>query len=150
MTAFALASHLLGFVAYILGWLKGGHPERLAATALMISYAVSSVTFLWRVGDFYWASALSEFTLMLIFCWLTFRSDRWWPFVTTAALALITLTHALTLLAPDLSAYAAQSAQVGLWLVIDAALLAGVGERWLAGEAAVSRTAVWRRRRGAA
>lgn len=150
MTVFALASHLLGFVAYIVGWLKGGHPERVAATALMISYAVSSITFRWRVGDFYWASAAGELTLMLIFGWLAFRSDRWWPFVTTAALALIMLVHGLTLFAPDLSAYAAQSAQVGLWLVIDTALLAGVGERWLAGEAAVSRTAVWRRRRGAA
>lgn len=146
MTAFALASHLLGFVAYIVGWLKGGHPERLAATALMINYAVSSVTFRWRVDDFYWASAGSEFTLMLIFCWLTFRSDRWWPYVTTAALALIMLVHGLTLLAPNLSAYAAQSAQVGLWLVIDTALLVGVGERWLAGETAVSRRAVWRGR----
>lgn len=150
MTAFMLASHAIGFLAYIAGWLKGGHPERMGASVLLCGYVFSSATFRWRIGDFYWASAAEELTLMLIFGWLAFRSDRWWPFAVTAALALVMLVHGLTILAPDLSSYAAISAQIGLWIVIDTALLFGVLERWLAGERAVSDTAVWRRRRGAA
>lgn len=147
MTAFMAASHLLAWLAYSLAWLKGGHTERMGVAAQLCGYVLSSVTFRWRIGDFYWATAAAELTLMLIFGWLAFRSDRWWPFVVTAALALIVLVHGLTILAPALSSYAAMSAQVGLWIVIDTALLLGVLERWLAGEKAVSGAAVWRRRR---
>ena len=142
-----MASHLLGLLAYTVGWLKGGHAERFGVTMLMVSYALSSVTYRWRIGDFYWASAAEDLALMLIMGWLAFRSARWWPFLVTAALALILMVHGLTILAPALSTYAAASAHIGLWIVIDTALLFGVLERWLAGEPAVSDTAVWRRRR---
>ena len=139
--------HFLGLAAYVVGWLKGGHTERFGVTVLMISYALSSVTFRWRIGDFYWASAAEDLTLLLVTGWLAFRSPRWWPFVVAAALVLIMVVHGLTILAPNLSTYAAASAHVGLWILIDTALLFGVLERCLAGERAVSDTAVWRRRR---
>jgi hypothetical protein len=42
---------------------------------------------------------------------------------------------------------AAVSARVGLWMVVDTALLVGVLERWLSGEPAVSGGHGWRRRR---
>lgn len=141
--------HFLGLAAYGVGWLKGGHPERFGVTVLLASYALSSVTFRLRIGDFYWASAAADVALMLIMGWLAFRSARWWPFVVAAALALILMIHGLTVAAPALSPYAAASAHVGLWILIDTALLFGVLERWLAGERAVSDTAVWRRRRAA-
>lgn len=142
--------HFLGLAAYVVGWLKGGHPERFGVTVLLASYALSSVTFRWRIGDFYWASAVEDLTLLLIMGWLALRSARWWPFVAAAALALIMVVHGLTVLTGGaLSAYAAASAHIGLWIVIDTALLFGVLERWLAGERAVSDTAVWRRRRAA-
>lgn len=139
--------HFLGLAAYVVGWLKGGVPERFGVTVLLGSYALSSVTFRWRIGDFYWASAVEDLALMLVMGWLAFRSARWWPFVVTAALVLILMVHGLTILAPALSTYAAASAHIGLWVVIDTALLFGVLERWLAGEPAVSDTVVWRGRR---
>lgn len=138
--------HFLGLTAYVVGWLKGGHPERFGATALLIAYALSSITYRWRIGDFYWASAAEDLTLMLIMGWLALRSPRWWPFVVAAALALIMTIHGLTILNPALSSYAAASAHVGLWIVIDTALLFGVLERWLAGERAVSGQKSWRRK----
>lgn len=139
--------HFLGLAAYVVGWFKGGHSERFGVTVLLINYALSSVTFRWRIGDFYWASAMEDLALLLIMGWLAHRSARWWPFVVVAALALILTVHGLTILEPALSAYAAASAHIGLWIVIDTALLFGALERWLAGEPGVSETAIWRRRR---
>lgn len=138
--------HFLGLAAYVVGWLKGGHPERFGVTVLLVSYALSSLTYRWRIGDFYWASAAADVTLLLILGWLALRSARWWPLIVAAALALILMVHGLTILAPALSTYAAASAHIGLWIVIDTALLFGVLERWLAGERAVSDQQSWRRR----
>ncbi len=141
-----MASHLLALLAYPVGWLKGGHPERLAVTVLIAVYASSSVTFRWRIGDVSWASAVEDAVLLVILGRLALKGDRWWPLAAAASAALLMLTHVLTVLTP-LTHYAAVSAQIGLRLVIDSALLFGVLERWLAGEPAVSDTAVWRRRR---
>lgn len=74
----------------------------------------------------------------VIFLWLASRSDRWWPLPVTGCLILNLMIHLLVLLTP-VSLYAAISAQVGLWLLLYVTLLVGVSERWLAGEAAVSR-----------
>jgi len=140
--------HFLSFVAYGAGWLRGGHSERFAVSVMIIGYAYSSIAYRWRIDDFYWGSAIEGVVLLLIFGWLALRSDRWWPFVATAAMGLIMLVHVLSILVPDLSRYSAVSARLGLWMVADAALLAGVAERWLAGEKPVSSAAVWRRRFG--
>ena len=92
-------------------------------------------------------TAASAIVVMLVFIWLSFRSGRWWPLAATPALILCAMVFVLEWLNPDLSRYAAISARIGLWMVVYLALLAGVGERWLAGEKPVSGAAVWRRRR---
>lgn len=138
--------HFLGLAAYVVAWLKGGHPERFGVAALLINYALSSLTFRWRIGDFYWASAVEDLVLLSLMGWLALRSARWWPIIVAAALALTMVVHGLTILAPLLSSYAAASAHIGLWMVIDTALLFGVLERWLAGEGAVSGQKPWRRK----
>lgn len=91
--------------------------------------------------------AASEFLLACIFVWLAFRFDRWWTLVASAALMLCVSVFVLEWTNPDLPRDAAISARLGLWFCIHLSLLMGVGERWLAGEPAVSDTAVWRRRR---
>lgn len=91
-------------------------------------------------------AAASAIVVTLIFIWLSFRSGRWWPLAATSALVLCAMVFVLEWLNPSLSRYAAVSARIGLWMVVYLALLAGVAERWLAGERAVSGTAVWRRR----
>lgn len=91
-------------------------------------------------------AAASASVITLIFTSLALRSGRWWPFVTATALILMLLVYVLELVTTDLTRYAASSAQLGLWLVVYLSLLAGVSERWLAGEPAASAAAIWRRR----
>jgi hypothetical protein len=50
-------------------------------------------------------------------------------------------------LIPTLEQYADISARIGLGILMALTLLAGVGERWLAGETAVADAVQWRRRR---
>ena len=90
---------------------------------------------------------VSESVAALIFAWMAFRSARWWVLVASAALMLCVFVFVLEWTHPDLRIDAAISARLGLWFLIHLALMAGVAERWLAGEAAVSRQAVWRPRR---
>lgn len=82
------------------------------------------------------AVTASAIVLTGIFLGLAFRSDRWWPLVTTASLMLSVLMFLLEWLNPELSRYAAGSAQIGLWMVVYLTVIAGVAERWLAGEPA--------------
>lgn len=82
---------------------------------------------------------VSEIVAALIFAWIALRSERWWMFVVSAALMLCVLVFLLEWTRPSLSEYAAISARLGLWFIIHLALIAGVAERWLSGEAAVCR-----------
>lgn len=115
---------------------------------LICDYAVTAVAS--RVPGGNPIATASVVVITLIFIRMALRSNRWWTLVVAAASALCVLLDFLDWVHPGLSTYAAVSAQLGLWCVVHLALLAGVLERWLAGEAAVSDTAVWRRRRGAA
>ncbi|MEJ6789679.1 hypothetical protein BrevBR_09000 [Brevundimonas sp. BR2-1] len=92
----------------------------------------------WRIGDVYLDSAIEDVLWTVFFGWMAFRSDRWWPFAATAAMGLVVLVHLLTMVT-DISWGAAVSARVGLGIVANLAVLAGVVERWMAGEAPVSR-----------
>ena len=83
---------------------------------------------------------------MLAFGWLAFRTDRWWPIAATALMALCILVRLMGLMNPDLSRFAIMSAVLGFWILLYAVLLAGVAERWLAGEPAISHREIWRRR----
>lgn len=85
--------------------------------------------------------------IMLIFTGLAFLSDRWWPFVTAAALMLNIMLSVLEWFDFGLSRYAVVSAQLGLWILIYLSLIAGAAERWLAGEGPGQGVAVPRRRR---
>lgn len=124
--------------AYGAAWLRGGHPERFAAGVMLAMLVISSMTFRWTVGGFHLASMLEEIALVLIFGWLSVRSTRWWPLMTTAGLVLVLLVNGAPLIEPSLSSRDIASAQIGLWFLVDLTLLAGVFERWLAGERPVS------------
>ena len=145
ISPFLLAAHIIANLAFAAGWFWGGRTERFAVGVLICDYALSGIIDGHTNAQLIWAASGSVITL--IFLWLAFRSDRWWPSATAAALALRAMVALLELVGPGLSRYAAASAQLGLWLVVYATLLAGVGERWLAGERPVSDMAVWRPRR---
>ncbi|MDI6624805.1 MAG: hypothetical protein QME55_08745 [Brevundimonas sp.] len=132
--------HIVSWVAFSVGWLKGGHAERFAVVVLVCDYVftVAVDRFAGGVAGAQAVVGASGLVITACFLWLTFRSDRWWPLAGTGCLILIVLVHLLFFLAP-VSYTAAVSAQVGLWLLLYVIVLAGVAERWLAGEAAVSR-----------
>jgi len=134
VTPWQIVGLWLGLIVYPIVWIRGGRPERLGAGVLLFGYALSSLTFEWKVGGFHLAAMIEDCLLLLVFGWLCMRSDRWWPLVTTASMGLIVLTHVVKLLDPGFSQYAAVSARIGLGYLIDLALLLGVWERRLAGE----------------
>ncbi|MBX9460247.1 MAG: hypothetical protein KL785_03220 [Brevundimonas sp.] len=129
----------------VVAWLWGGHTERFAVGVQALSWMAFG-SFRWMVGDVYIDSMIEDSLGLLIFGWLAFHSNRWWPFVATAALGLAVLVHVLTMVT-DISWEAAVSARVGMGLLIHLSLLASVAERWLAGERAVSDDRIWTRRR---
>jgi len=145
ITPFLIAVQILIWLSFAGAWLRGGHTERFAVAVLFWDYAITRSTT--GMAGAHQLVAASEFVLALIFAWLAFRCDRWWTLAVSAALVLCVLVFVLEWTNPDLPRDAAISARLGLWCCIHLGLLIGVGERWLAGERAVSDTAVWRRRR---
>jgi hypothetical protein len=129
----------LGLAAYAVAWVWGGRSERFAA-GFMIAFCLSSfITYKWEIGGLHVAMFIENCFRFLVLGWLCLRSDRWWPFVMTVAIALSLLVHAIAWVDPSLSEMEAFSAQIGLGYLIDLALLFGVVERRLAGEAPAGR-----------
>ena len=138
ITPFILAMNIVSWAAFAIGWLKGGHPERFGVAVLLSGALIETFIVHWRVGELEAGIAGTQAVLLLIFGRMAWASDRWWPLAVTGCLVLIIMVHLLTVLTP-LSFVAAMSARVGLWLLLHVILLAGVAERWLAGERAISR-----------
>ncbi|WP_374515877.1 hypothetical protein [Brevundimonas sp.] len=133
--------------ALAIGWWRGGHTERFAVAVLIWDGALTRAASGMPGG--HELVAASEFIVAVIFTWLAFRSQRWWTLVAAAGLMLCVLVFILEWTTPGLSRYAAVSARLGLWCLVMLSLVAGVFERWLAGEAPVSEGARWRRRKPA-
>ncbi|RZJ03964.1 MAG: hypothetical protein EON89_09645 [Brevundimonas sp.] len=122
--------------------MKGGHPERFGVGVLLFDYLTSSL--IYRSWTHLFPLQVAQDVLMLVvFILLAVRGVRWWPAVTVGALALIVTVHLLTVMAP-IGRDAVLSARMGLWFLVYATLLAGVMERWLAGERPVSEARRWR------
>lgn len=119
--------------------------ERFGAAVLICDYALTSFTSGTAIENE--VGVASAGVITLVFTGLAFRSDRWWPFVAAAALMLCVMVSVLEQLDSGLSRYAVRSAQMGLWIVVYLSLIAGVAERWLAGDGPGQGVAVWRRRR---
>ena len=115
---------------------------------LLFDYMLTGLVDYRTIGGADAVNIASEVSVTLIFIWLAMTSRRWWPLVAAPSLMLCIMVYVLEWVVPELSRYAAYSAQLGLWIVTYLALFAGVGEAWLAGEKPVSGAAVWRRRRG--
>lgn len=132
---------MLTLAAVVAAWLKGGHPERLGAVVTITSFAVSFITHEWKVGDFYAGDAGVDLLLTGVFVWMAVTRDRWWPLFMSAIMGLTLLVYVASLTVPGVGPYAAISARIGFGILTALTLMAGAGERWLAGEQAVSRQA---------
>lgn len=138
--------HVLAVLSITLGWSRGGHPERCGALVLLLDYLVSRVGDQWQIREIVIIALTLDLAVMLAFTWLALRADRWWPIAVTASLALCVLARVIGLMNPELSRFAMLSAVLGFWLLIYIFTIAGVAERWLAGEPAISDSETWRRR----
>lgn len=136
--------NLLAFVTYACGWLKGGHTERFGVAVLLLAHLIELFIVEWQVGELEAGIAGTQAILLLILGRLALRSKRWWPIAVTGCLILLIMVHLLVVLT-SVSFYAAISARVGLWHLLYLFVLAGVLERWLAAERAVSGDRIWRR-----
>ena len=126
--------HVLGLLSISCSWLKGGHPERFGAVVLLLDYATSRLGVAWNLREVDSIAATQDLVVMLAFGWLALKTDRWWPIAVTALLALCVLARAIGMVNPELSRFAMLSAILGFWILLYIVVLAGVAERWLAGE----------------
>ena len=133
-------------MSFAVAWGKGGHVERLGTTVLLCDYLLTGMIARRPTTEHFMISTVVESVTTLVFVWMAFRFDRWWLLATAAALVLIELLAILYFVRPGVSHYAVISAQLGLWILVQTVLLAGVAERWLAGEPAISHRETWRRR----
>ncbi len=149
MTLFQLGALLLTLTTIAFAWAKGGHPERFGASAVLI-WAVTSVTapgWLHRfvIGKVSVFEIVLELALLAVLVRMALAGHRWWPFAAAAVVTLSAMVFLAQVFLPELDRRAEISAHVGLTIALNLTLLAGVGERWLAGERAVCEGAIWRR-----
>ena len=134
LTPWQIAGYAFGLAVYAIAWTRGGRPERFAAGVLIIDMMVTRLTFSATIDGHHLPALVQDCVRLLIFGWLGFRSNRWWPLVAATANGQMIFVHVAQLLNPALTHYAVASAHVGLLYLVDLALLFGVWERWLAGE----------------
>ncbi len=101
---------------------------------MVLVFPVSYLLHPLRIGNVMVGDAALDVAVTLFFGWLALTRDRWWPLVMTGVMVLTLLVHASMALMPHLEPYSDLSARVGLALLGSVTLLAGAGERWLAGE----------------
>lgn len=140
--AFYLYASLFTFAV---AWWRGGHPERAGVAIFVVAYTVSILVQGLSIGDLRWGEALVDLATLGAFVWLAIRADRWWALVVCAFMFLTMVAHGVMIIVPELDQRGDVAARWGLGLAAILALLGGVFERWLAGEAPASMGATWRR-----
>jgi cytochrome bd-type quinol oxidase subunit 2 len=130
-------------VIFPLAALAGGHAERAGATLYLCLYIVGYLVQHLQVDNLLWAEALVEIACLAGLLWLSLKRDRWWPLVASALQVMSILVYVATMLTPEFSIRSSVVATTTLSLLGLYCLLGGVLERFLAGEVAVSGTAIW-------
>ncbi|WP_332678680.1 hypothetical protein [Brevundimonas sp.] len=132
--------------AYVVAWLWGGRTERFVAATMLLHFAISvtSIAYEWPEAGLHLPRQIADYVRLLIFGWLCFRSNRWWPFLMAVGLGLSALVDVVVVFDPGISPNGAVSAKIGLAYLFDLTLLLSVCERWLAGEPPAGRAA-WAR-----
>ena len=117
-----------------IAWLKGGHPERAGVAVLLLTYVAAVFLQPLRIDRFFLGYAITDLAMMAALVSMTLRYDRWWLFLASAAQGLSVLSYLTLLSRPELTVRENIAAQWVFGLISLYALLAGVLERWLAGE----------------
>ena len=146
MSPFVILYLVVSLAALATGWLKGGHPERLGVVFWLVAWMLAVLFNDLRIGNLRWAVALCDLACLCAFLWLALRFERWWPLGVSACLVLMMVVHLSAALIPGMTPLGEASAQLGLGVLAVLIQSSGAFERWLAGEAPASATAVWRPR----
>jgi len=136
-------------VVFPLAWLGGGHTERAGVALYLCLYILAGLTQHVPIGNPLWAPALVDLIFLIGVVWMALKRERWWPLVACALQVMVMLVYIGTMLVPGFSPRSGIVAVMVLGILGLYCLLGGVLERILAGEAPVSASAVWRRRRPA-
>ncbi|MBA4803539.1 MAG: hypothetical protein H2038_02675 [Brevundimonas sp.] len=124
---------------------KGGPPERSAAAWVLLSAIVEGAVLPpLAIDGFMPLEAAVDAVVTVMFIRLSLTGPRWWPFAAAGSMLLAMMLHAYVLLVGGISMSTQISAQIGLSALLYLTLAAGVLERSLAGEAAVSPHARWK------
>ncbi|WP_298748194.1 hypothetical protein [uncultured Brevundimonas sp.] len=145
MTPFVALYLIVSLVGVALIWVRGGHPERMGAVFWLVAWMFQMPLNDLRLGDLRWGVALVDLASFAAFVWLALRHERWWPIAVSACLLLTVATHLFALLVPGGTPRGEASAQLGFGLLAIVTQVAGVLERWLAGETPASAAATWKR-----
>ena len=141
MAPFQLFFLLSAVVVLSIVGLKGGRPERALVLCLLITYAAAFPLQLLTFGRFQVGFIVSDVALLAIMVWLSLHYDRWWLLAATAAHALIVIGHGVMLVNPQITVRQSVAAMWVFSVIALYCLLAGIGERWLSGEAGQEKAA---------
>lgn len=122
-------------VVLTLAAFKGGRPERALALCLFVAYAAAYPLQILTFGRFQIGLAVGDALVLAVMVWLSLKYDRWWLFGATAAHALIVIGHGVAAANPNITARQSVAAMWVFGVITLYCLLAGIGERWLSGEA---------------
>jgi len=153
MAPFQLFFLLVSLAVFAVAWLRGGHTERAGVAIFVLAYFTSLLTHTITLNGFRLGEAVVDLAMFGALVWLALRRDRWWTLAAAAFAGLTMVAHVLIFVTPDLQEShirADVAARWGIGVLMVLCLGAGVVERWMAGEAPVSREARWTRPRRSA
>lgn len=152
MTPFQIVALCFTVAAPLIAWFGGGPSERFGALATLMWLAaglagpfglVPEAARAFRISDVPVYDTAFEVALLAAFLLMALKGNRWWPFAASAVMVLGVLVYLALPFVPHMRGRPEISAHLGLALMLDLVLVAGVGERWLAGEAAARGLAIW-------
>ena len=118
----------------MIGWWKGGAPERSGVLALLVAYLATGLVKTVEVGGLRVGVAAVDVALAIVLIGLAMRHRRWWLLLAAANQILVVMAHVTAVADPTLGLRVSVASRWVFGLVVLYALLGGVVERWLAGE----------------
>lgn len=131
---------IVSLLAFAVGWLGGGHVERRAVIAVMITFIASVLVQDFESGRIRWAVIVVDAALVAYLLREAMIRDRWWLLVAGAGGILNMWAHAAMFLDPDLSLRTNVATRWLIGFMMIVALAMGPLERRWAGERSVFMT----------
>lgn len=106
-------------VSLLLGLALGGRPERVAATTTIVAFLLSATVSAQTWQTLEWQVLVVDTTVLVVFWWLSFTSDRFWPYWVTGFQLVTVLVHLQSLISEPLDwAYGMLSIYLSIPIVL--------------------------------